>query len=70
MNKYCTSSNNDSINVKETCGFYTGLSVKKHSLRTSDKNADRDVKVIYDVISYEVQTSDFLHIAIKSIEKP
>eukprot|EP00105_Crassostrea_gigas_P034101 XP_019918249.1 PREDICTED: uncharacterized protein LOC105349175 [Crassostrea gigas] len=28
-----------------------------HSLRTIDRNADRDVKVNYDVISYEVQTS-------------
>lgn len=32
-----------------------------------ERNADRDVKFNYDVISYEEQTSDFLHIDVKSI---
>lgn len=33
-------------------------------MRTIEGNADRDV------ISYNLQTYDFLHIAVKSIEKP
>uniref|UniRef100_K1PS20 Uncharacterized protein n=1 Tax=Magallana gigas TaxID=29159 RepID=K1PS20_MAGGI len=38
-----------------------------HSLRTIDRNADRDVKVNYDVISYEVQTS-FLNTSLYIID--
>lgn len=34
------------------------------------KAAGRDVKGNYDLITYDVQTSDFLHIAVKSIGKP
>lgn len=41
-----------------------------HSLRTIDRNADCEVKVNYDVTLYEVQTSDYLHIAVKSVVKP
>lgn len=46
------------------------VNVKIHSLRIIHRNADRDVKVNYDVISYGVQTSIFLHIAAKSVGKP
>lgn len=75
MNEFSISSINDNIYVKETNGFTTvsvlfTLHVTIHSLRTIDWNANRDVKVDYDVILYEVQTSDFLHIAIKSLGKP
>lgn len=33
-------------------------------------NADRDVRVNYDITSYEVQTCYFLHTAVKSIGQP
>lgn len=42
------------------------VNVKIHSLRIIKMNAERDINVGYDVISYEVQTSDFLHVAVKS----
>lgn len=41
-----------------------------HFLKTIKSNSDRDVKVDYGVIFYEVQTRNFLHIPVKSIVKP
>lgn len=37
------------------------------SLRPIERNAGSDDKVDYEVILYEEQTSDFLHIDVKSI---
>lgn len=45
------------------------FNVTIHSLKTIERNADPDVQVNYDIISHEVQTSDFQHIAVKSIGK-
>lgn len=63
MNEFYKSSIKSSIYVKVTRSFITGLiyftfNVKIHSSRTIDRNADLDVKLNYDVMSYEVQTSD------------
>lgn len=72
MNTFCTSSINDSINVKETSGFITvpmkfTFNVAVHSLRPNERNADCEVKIDNGVILYEVQTSDFLQIAVVSL---
>lgn len=40
-----------------------------HSLRTIDRDSDRDVIVNYDIISHEVQSSAFQHIAVKSNQR-
>lgn len=39
--------------------------VTTRALRTIERKTDRDVRVNFDVISYEVQTNDFLNIAVK-----
>lgn len=39
-------------------------------MKTIDFNADRNEKVEYDDISYKVQTSNFLLIAVKLFGKP
>lgn len=36
-------------------------------MKTIEWKADRHIKDDYDVVSYEVQPIDFLHIAVKSI---
>lgn len=41
-----------------------------HFLKTIYWNAYRDIKVDKDVIQFEVLTSDFLLIGVKSIRKP
>lgn len=46
------------------------FNVKIHSLRTVEWSAFRDVKVDYNAISYEVQTSDIIHIAVNLFGKP
>lgn len=38
-----------------------------HSLKVFEQNAECDLKVDYDVILYEVQTSESLHIAVGSL---
>lgn len=53
--------------------FFYNYSNKHHfrgkirSMRTIELNVDRDVKSDYDVISFKVQTNDFLDIAVKSM---
>lgn len=75
--EFSITSTYNSVYVKESSGFI--MFNKIHllcyytfwdSLRMIERNADCDIKVNYEVISYEVQTSDFLHIAVKSIGQP
>lgn len=70
INEFYSSRLNNSIYVKETSSFITvsitfTFNVAIHSLITVEWIADRNVKVDYDVISYEVR-----HIAVKTIGKP
>lgn len=71
MKEFCTSSINGSIYVKEISGFITvsiefTFHVPIHSLRPFERNADRDVKVDYDVI---LHISESLH-AVGSLNVP
>lgn len=66
---------NDSIHVKKISCFITvslkfTFKITIHLMKTIDFNADRNEKVEYDDISYKVQTSNFLLIAVKLFGKP
>lgn len=72
--KFSITSISDSTCVMKTSYFITVQNITFndtiHSYRSAKRNADPDVRVDFDVISNDVQTSHFLHIPVKSIGKP
>lgn len=72
--KFSITSISDNTCVMRTSYFITVQNITFndtiHSYRSAKRNADPDVRVDFDVISNDVQTTHFLHIPLKSIGKP